>query len=949
MAAMRGLAALLLVAACSAPTPPPLRAVAVDAVHDFGRVSGPKTMAVTLRNAGTAAVAVTAFENETGDAAFTAEFSPFTLAVGARVSVPVTFSAVDGSHEATFVVRFDGGEVRTRLVGVGVGDCAAPSGITFGNVAIGDVGRQSITIRNSSANASSVHLGAIESDVFRASEIGTIVVAPGEGRTIDFSFTPTALQDYATGFTWRSGACPEQTVLLTGAGVREVLSCDALDFGYVFPGAAATRSLMLRNIGQTPVTLVPGSAGSEWTVPALPVTVPGNSEAMVPVTFKPTTLGIKVAMLPLSTSHATQRTLSCRLRGGGGGPDIEVTPRAVDFGEVPYFATGSYGAQREIVITNVGIRPQVLDAAANLKLGAVTVTPKNAGSPLSAICVGRWDAVSGCTGGFGPSYAPGLGIVAGPEGRLAVPIRVLPDAAGKDLEWDVAFASNDLDEPTVTVNVKARAVALPPCQYTVTPSSIDFGTMPGQPREQLVTIRNDGTAPDARCLIDRVALAPGTAAIYSLATPFSPLSLAPGASTSVTVRASAVAAAGAAAGTLEIFASSPVTPVFQVPITGSVVPTCVAVTPASSDWGVVQTGCNGATRTFRWFTGCANTTVTGWAVTGSGFTAGASGANGVDLTYAPSSAGAHTGALRITAQQDGQAVIYEVPLQGRADATGANVETFTWSGKVDVLLVMDEMFDVQDAFAKNVASFLPPPSSSVDWQLGLIRGVVDWPLPAGELLGSPVIMRSSTPNVQQSLADRLYQLGRHGAFEGSAEPARLALTPPMSVGANAGFLRPDAALAIVGLSQDAEYQPAPADFYAAFFGGLKPRGLVTFHIQGPFLPQSPSGCSYACGSSCDTASRHALLAALDGLEEEICTTDWPGTLARLGAAAFNRSPYHYLAGDPAPGTLSLEVGGVTLPASAWARDPIRNAVTVAPPYRPATGAPLTVRYVAACH
>src|SRR5207244_13658092 len=111
----------------------------------------------------------------------------------------------------------------------------------------------------------------------------------------------------------------------------------------------------------------------------------------------------------------------------GGGPDIELRPSGIlDVGAVPYFASAPqpFFVTRKMTILNLGNAPTPPDVRANLRLGMNGVGPpywrvtaKNAGSPLSQISVGAYDASNPnpalrCSNAPPGSYDPQLGIQA---------------------------------------------------------------------------------------------------------------------------------------------------------------------------------------------------------------------------------------------------------------------------------------------------------------------------------------------------------------------------------------------------------------------------------------------------------------------------------------------------------------------------------------------------------
>ena len=390
-------------------------------------------------------------------------------------------------------------------------ECDVPTRIDFGAAARGDTVVWTTKLKNPTPIERVVaRVGVLRSSqgagVFALtadSPRGEVVLAPGQERVLSFAFTPTEVRDYSASIDMLWDAlCPEVTTLLLGTGVDSVLTLSpaTVDFGYVQPGVSITRELTFENRGFKPVELTglatrEGSSASAFyeVVAANPgdltrLTVPRGARdpatndvipgvAKLSIRFRPTVLGPRNGTLVAMSDLSSQPSLRVPLRGGGGGPDIEVLPRPVlDFGSVAVTPGSPQPVTRTLVVRNIGTAPVVPDPRANLRLGAggggppyFSVSPKNAESGLDEICVGGFDSLTGtCTNdlpstGVG-AYDPAVGLVAsGPASTLEVPVRVqlkntLVNASTGTKAWDVTLFSNDAAEPEVRVTVTVTPV-----------------------------------------------------------------------------------------------------------------------------------------------------------------------------------------------------------------------------------------------------------------------------------------------------------------------------------------------------------------------------------------------------------------------------------------------------------------------------------------------------------
>ena len=265
--------------------------------------------------------------------------------------------------------------------------------------------------------------------------------------------------------------------------------------------------------------------------------------------------------------------------------------------------------------------------------------------------------------------------------------------------------------------------------------------------------------------------------------------------------------------------------------------------------------------------------------------------------------------------------------------------------KVDILWVVDSSGSMQDkqaklannfqTFIQNLSSAQPP----VDYHLGIIT--VDATLEGGAL--RPVNGDPSTRYIacdatgHCNVADptaafvATVKVGTGGSpIEKGLLAAHLALTDPMKSGTNAGFLRDDAALYVIIVSDegdascqplvdtpsgsdwtnchfspycrcaaDASLQYGAVSYYTRFFDGLKGFGnsdmtAVATIVGTDQTPETvgfgPStynviGCKDSSGAFAFYAPRYVQVAkATGGITVSICDNDYSKALAKLGFA-----------------------------------------------------------------
>jgi hypothetical protein len=330
-----------------------------------------------------------------------------------------------------------------------------------------------------------------------------------------------------------------------------------------------------------------------------------------------------------------------------------------------------------------------------------------------------------------------------------------------------------------------------------------------------------------------------------------------------------------------------------------------------------------------------------------------------------------------------------VHLRATGDATGEQTDTFVQlaQAQADVLLVVDDsgsMADKQANLANNFAAFMNYATSAhVDYHLGVTSTTVDTDggvlcvpiigcqaVPgANSLAPAGVLYRDATRNVPAILTpndptpaqtfSKMVKLGTDGSgIEQGLAAATLALSEPLISHENKGFLRADANLAVVVVSDAADQSSQPVSYYLDLLlnvKGVNRRSQFTFSNIGPYLTAPPPNCTY--DDSRDPTRYKAVVDATSGVAAEICTTDWSAPLTRLGNIAFGYRTQFFLNAVPdLTGSHTITVrrnGGLqalsmTCPGSTVCFDARSNSIQFNAAAAPAGGDTVTVTYSNGC-
>jgi hypothetical protein len=192
---------------------------------------------------------------------------------------------------------------------------------------------------------------------------------------------------------------------------------------------------------------------------------------------------------------------------------------------------------------------------------------------------------------------------------------------------------------------------------------------------------------------------------------------------------------------------------------------------------------------------------------------------------------------------------------------------------------------------------------------------------------------NNTPNGLSVLEENLV-VGTSGSGEEMMfDPVKAALSQPLTSNENAGFLRADASLAIVFIT-DAEDQSdnvqTPKDMYD-FLVNLKNGRADKVLAYGAMIPSSVTNPSCSRDEGNKTPRRiEEFIALTKGLEYDICDSDYGKKLAIVAADVVQKvGRIMYLSRPPIVDTISVTYGSQVLPNDkdyGWTYDPVRNAL-----------------------
>ena len=298
----------------------------------------------------------------------------------------------------------------------------------------------------------------------------------------------------------------------------------------------------------------------------------------------------------------------------------------------------------------------------------------------------------------------------------------------------------------------------------------------------------------------------------------------------------------------------------------------------------------------------------------------------LQLVYTPT--GLESNSCRLFVE--GATETLTIPLNGEGTTETQAHDVFEQiSGrKVDVLFVIDNsgsMGDDQTNLANNFSSFIQTAQTwSVDFQIGVTTTDAS---DEGRLLGSPRILTPTTPNLAGAFGNNAQPGSNGSSTERGLVAAYNALSDPNITenvpgacpggcaapytcdnpsgacgGSNASFLREDASLEIVMVSDEDDFSPAAVSFYADFFKNIKGyRNDSLMHVH-----------SIVGDCSGNTSNRYTDVSALTGGVVGSLCNNFATTLSNIGNNAFGLRVEFFLSRVPEEATIVVTVDGVEM-------------------------------------
>lgn len=267
-----------------------------------------------------------------------------------------------------------------------------------------------------------------------------------------------------------------------------------------------------------------------------------------------------------------------------------------------------------------------------------------------------------------------------------------------------------------------------------------------------------------------------------------------------------------------------------------------------------------------------------------------------------------------------QSVNFDLP------ATSNNFgQTVTYNNKVDILWIVDNsssMLKHQNSLSTQVPDLVSRLNSlKMDYQMAVVTTSLGGTSPdGGKFIGTPKYVTNKTSDLVNILKAKMI-VGEAGSNnERGLESMGMALSPSYLANEGRGFLRNDALLVVIALSDedDKSAVSSPSSHYARFLDSIK----------APWVDGSRSWVFNFIGviptsTNCSTFNDYAevgyefvsLVEASGGVQESICSSNLGNAISNIRARIYQILTDFKLTSKPILDSIVVKINGAVVPRS----------------------------------
>ncbi len=332
---------------------------------NFGNVNvgSNSSQNITLTNSGTATLVISSATLSGQGFSISGLALPQTVAPGASATFAAQFApAAAGSNSGSISVSSNapGSPATIALSGTGVQGKlnASSTSVSFGSVAVGSSGLQSMTLTNSGTASITISSASTSGTGFAIAGLSTpMTLSAGQSVGFSVSFTPSSAGN-ASGSVSIASNTPgsPMAIALSGTGMQAQIAVapSSAAFGSVVVGNSNSQTITVSNGGNASLTISQAALiGTGFSTSGLnaPLTIATGKSATFNAVFTPSSAGSASGSVTL-ISNAPSSPLTIALGGTGVAASalLATNPTSLSFGNVNDGTTSSLA----VTLTNTG-------------------------------------------------------------------------------------------------------------------------------------------------------------------------------------------------------------------------------------------------------------------------------------------------------------------------------------------------------------------------------------------------------------------------------------------------------------------------------------------------------------------------------------------------------------------------------------------------------------------
>jgi hypothetical protein len=264
-------------------------------------------------------------------------------------------------------------------------------------------------------------------------------------------------------------------------------------------------------------------------------------------------------------------------------------------------------------------------------------------------------------------------------------------------------------------------------------------------------------------------------------------------------------------------------------------------------------------------------------------------------------------------------------------------QVITYNKQVDLLIVIDTSGSMAQKQSQLSSQFYPfidyLVKSGFDFHVAVTTMDMSSGGAQGAFVGSPKVLTSQTPNIQQAFVANVSQGNKGSDLSRGLLSMQTALSDNLLNSKNTGFFRSSALLAVVFLSDEDDGSTGSSQSFTDFLNQLKPPfafGAKGWVANSIVVPSMTDQCKTYNQFSSPGARYMALSTASSGTVESICTPDLVQASSDIRERITSMLTIYHIDRPADTNSIKVLINGASVPnnsTNGWTFDIASNNIT----------------------